>query len=184
LQAATDSVACIAYPHEHQSTPLTTRRSGMCCRPTRAPVNPPNNKTQHQSTPLTTRLSLVVRGVDWCSCGSATHATRSVEACNAAPRHGEGGQRRRRTAALRCDAGRVACCGPCPGPAPAANSPATAAPHDTSPSNNNRMEERRISCRQQQAPPPRDAAKMSPQSTVGFWIVLLACCWYQTRPVS
>ena len=49
----------------------------------------------------------------------------------AEPLHGEGGQRRRRTAAPRHTAG----CGPRPCSAPR---PATAAPHDTSPANNNK----------------------------------------------
>jgi hypothetical protein len=61
------------------------------------------------------------------------------------PRHGEGGQRRRRTAAQR----HTACCRPCPGPAPATARPATADPHNTSPANNNRTKARRISCRSQ-----------------------------------
>ena len=52
----------------------------------------------------------------------------------AAPLHGEGGQRRRRTAAPCHTAG----CGPRPCSAPDAPRPATAAPHDTSPSNNNK----------------------------------------------
>jgi len=52
----------------------------------------------------------------------------------AAPLHGEGGQRRRRTAAPRHTDG----CGPRPCSAPAAPRPATAAPHDTSPANNNK----------------------------------------------
>jgi len=57
----------------------------------------------------------------------------------AVPRHGEGGQRRRRTAAPRhADEGRHR-----PGPAPAAARPATATPHVTTPSNNNRMAGRR-----------------------------------------
>jgi hypothetical protein len=92
LQAATDRVACVAAPHQHQPPPPGTRRSPQ----------------------------------------------------GAAPRHGEGGQRRCRTAAPRHTAG----CGPRPGPAPAATRPAAAAPHDTSPANNNGTEERRISCRQ------------------------------------
>ena len=46
----------------------------------------------------------------------------------AAPLHGKGGQRRRRTATQR----HTACCGPCP--APATDLPADADPHDTSPS--------------------------------------------------
>ena len=50
----------------------------------------------------------------------------------AAPLHGEGGQRRRRTAAQRHTAG----CGPLPGPAPPAVRPAPAAPHDMFPANN------------------------------------------------
>jgi hypothetical protein len=52
----------------------------------------------------------------------------------AAPLHGEGGQRRRRTAEPRHTAG----CGPRPCPSPAAARPSTTAPHDTSPANNNK----------------------------------------------
>ena len=51
----------------------------------------------------------------------------------AAPLHGEGGQRLRRTAASRHTAG----CGPRPCSAPAAPRPATAVPHDKTPANNN-----------------------------------------------
>jgi hypothetical protein len=81
----------------------------------------------------------------------------------AAPRHGEGGQSRRRTAASR----HTASCGPRPGPAPADARPAAAAPHNTFPVNNNRPEEMRTSCRQQPAPPPSNAAKMSPHISIG-----------------
>jgi translation initiation factor IF-2 len=88
----------------------------------------------------------------------------------AAPRHGEGGQSRRRTAAPRHTAG----CGPRPGPAPAADRPAATAPHDTSPVNNNRPEEMRTSCRQQPAPPQHNAAKMSPRISIGPEPVLAA----------
>jgi hypothetical protein len=88
----------------------------------------------------------------------------------AAPRHGEGGQSRRRTAAPRHTAG----CGPRPGPPPLADRPAAAAPHDTFPANNNRPEEMRTSCRQQPAPPQRDAAKMSPHISIGPEPVLAA----------
>ena len=56
----------------------------------------------------------------------------------AAPRHGEGGHRRRRTAAPH----HTASCRTRPGPNPADDRPAAAAPHDTSPDNNNRSEER------------------------------------------
>jgi hypothetical protein len=52
----------------------------------------------------------------------------------AAPLHGEGGQHRRRTVAQRHTAG----CGPRPCSAPSAARPDTAAPHDTSPSNDNK----------------------------------------------
>jgi hypothetical protein len=88
----------------------------------------------------------------------------------AAPRHGEGVQRRRRTTAPRNTVG----CGSRPGPAPAAARPAAAAPHDTSPANNNSPEEMRTSCRQQPAPPPRNAAKMSPRISIGPEPVLAA----------
>jgi hypothetical protein len=111
LQPATDSVACVDAPHQHQTPP------------------------QQQD---------------------AVH--RELR-----PLHGEGGQRRRRTAAPRHTAG----CGPRPGRAPAADRPADAAPHDTSPANYNRTEERRTSCCQQLAPPPSDAAKMSPRISIG-----------------
>jgi hypothetical protein len=86
------------------------------------------------------------------------------------PRHGEGGQRRRRTVVPRHTAG----CGPRPGPAPAPARPAPAAPHDTYPTNNNRPEEMRTSCHHQLAPPPRDAAKMSPRISIGSEPVLAA----------
>ncbi len=99
----------------------------------------------------------------------------------AAPQHGEGGQSRRRTTALRHTAG----CGPRPGPAPAAARPAAAAPHDTFPANNNRPEEMRTSCSQQQAPPQIDAAKMSPRISICPEPVLAAhaqrCCWTATQ---
>ena len=62
-QTTTDSVACVAAPHQHQSPPPATRHSPQ----------------------------------------------------GAEPRHGEGGQRRPRIAALRHTAG----CGLLPGPAPA-----------------------------------------------------------------
>ncbi len=118
LQAATDHVACVAAPQQHQPPPPAKGRSPQ----------------------------------------------------GAAPLHGEGGQRRRRTAAPRHTAG----CGPRPCSSPAAARPADAAPHDTSPANNNRPEETRTSCRQQPAPPPRDAAKMSPRISIGPETVLAA----------
>jgi hypothetical protein len=52
----------------------------------------------------------------------------------AASLHGEGGQRRRRTASPR----HTVCCGPRPCSAPPPPRPATSAPHDTSPDNNNK----------------------------------------------
>ena len=64
-----------------------------------------------------------------------------------------------------------------PGPAPAADRPAAAAPHDTSPANNNRPEERRTSCRQQPAPPPRDAAKMSPLNILLWYVPSSRYIW-------
>jgi hypothetical protein len=80
-----------------------------------------------------------------------------------APRHGEGGQHSRRTAALRHTAG----VGPRPGPAPAAARPAPPAPHDTLPLQQQQDGRRgRMSCRQQPAPPQRDAAKM-PRISIG-----------------
>ena len=70
--------------------------------------------------------------------------------------------------------GALACAGPlhsvtrpAAGRAPAAAHPASAAPHDTSPTNNNRPEEMRTSCHQQPAPPPIDVAKMSPRISIG-----------------
>ncbi len=80
----------------------------------------------------------------------------------AAPRHGEGGQRRCMTAApaTRPAAGRAR------GPPPPQPAPQTQ-PHTTRPpDNNNRMEEGRMSCRQQPAPPHSNAAKMSPHITI------------------
>jgi hypothetical protein len=65
---------------------------------------------------------------------SSTSPSSKRTQSTAAPLHGEGGQRRRRTAAPRHTAG----CGPRPCSAPAAPRPATAAPHDTSPANNNK----------------------------------------------
>ena len=75
---------------------------------------------------------------------------------------GIGGQSHRRTSVQI----HTACCGPRPGPAPAADRPADAAPHDTSPANNNSPEEMRTSCRQQPDPLPRDTAKMSPRISI------------------
>jgi hypothetical protein len=88
----------------------------------------------------------------------------------AAPLHGEGGQRRRRTAAPRHTAG----CGPRPSPPPPPPAPPPQ-PHTTRPPpTTTRPEERRTSCRQQPAPPPRDAAKMSPRISIGPEPVLAA----------
>jgi hypothetical protein len=172
------------------NTPSTTRSPPHLSRQT---GNPSDRKPTQQTTATvgeeelggrgpTSRWMLMKAGPDCRPPPTVWHAqqprtsTKNPPATRLSPqgaasRHGEGGQRRRRTAAIRHTAGR----GPRPGPAPAAARPAATAPHDTSPANNNRPEERRISCCQQPAPPPRDAAKISPHISIGPEPVLHFC---------
>ncbi len=91
-----------------------------------------------------------------------SNKTQSTGSC--APARGRGPPPAQ--AAVNAAPHHTAGCGPRPGPALAADLPAAAAPHDTSPANNNRTKARRTSCRQQQAPPLRDAAKMSPRISI------------------
>jgi hypothetical protein len=151
------------------NTPPTTRSPPHRSRPSRKPTQP---TTRHSRRGRTGRERPDVEAdvdeggprlqaaTDRASCAAAPHqppppATRRSPQ-RTAPRHGEGGQRRRRTATQR----HTASGGPRPGPAPAAARPAAVASHATPPANINRTEESRMSCRQQPAPPPRDAAKM------------------------
>ena len=128
-----------------RGTPPTMRSPPHQSRPTE---NPPNlqpatvGEEERGGRDPTSRRTSMRAASDCRPPPTARHASQPRTApatppppqSTAAPLHGEGGQRRRRTAAPRHTAG----CGPRPCSASADPRPATAAPHDTSPANNNK----------------------------------------------